>query len=210
MTRRLVFALALCLIVALIISLAYMLGSPSPQPQTTSPTPAHSTTPTQSASSTPNPQTSPTQQPTTEPTSITTPIPSVTPLNTPQQTQTPQPSPKKSQLTILSVNHTTSGDRLLDCLIHAIITGVTVENVGNLTVRVTSVKLYYGVNLQASRDIEGYVYIPPNLTAEIDVKIAPTEVGNGNPYWVLEVETSDGAVASSDPLPLCGYPLPPM
>ena len=113
---------------------------------------------------------------------------------------------------MLSVNYTDSGTRLLECLIHALVSGVTVENVGNQSVRVTSVNLYYGGShgsLQKSQNVQ--VSVDPGATVDIDVKMAPTEVSSqGGAYWVLTVVTSDGAIASSSALPLCGDPLPPM
>jgi len=119
-----------------------------------------------------------------------------------------QPSeefPPTSQIIIESVNFTYEEGEMLHRLVTALVTNVVVKNLGAKNVAVTSIKLYYSGELQASKAVS--VIIPSNSTRNIETHLAPGHWGSagGNLYFVT-VETKQGYTATSDPILLLGIP----
>jgi hypothetical protein len=119
-----------------------------------------------------------------------------------------QPSeefPPTSQIIIESVNFTYEKGEMLHRLVTALVTNVVVKNLGAKNVVVTSIKLYYSGELQASKAVS--VIIPSNSTRNIETHLAPRHWGSagGNLYFVT-VETKQGYTATSDPILLLGIP----
>ncbi len=110
-----------------------------------------------------------------------------------------------NHLQIISVNFTYDEGYMLDRLVITRVTNVVVRNFGETAVTVTSLKLYYSGELQASEAVS--VLIPSNSTRNISVNLAPGHWGSaGGNYYFVTVETSKGYTATSDPILLLGIP----
>jgi hypothetical protein len=119
-----------------------------------------------------------------------------------------QPSeefPSTSQIIIESVNFTYEKGEMLHRLVTARVTNVVVKNLGVKNVAVTSIKLYYSGELQASKAVS--VIIPSNSTRKIETYLVPGHWGSaGGNFYFVTVETKQGYTATSDPILLLGIP----
>jgi hypothetical protein len=119
-----------------------------------------------------------------------------------------QPSeefPSTSQIIIESVNFTYEKGEMLHRLVTARVTNVVVKNLGAKNVAVTSIKLYYSGELQASKAVS--VIIPSNSTRNIETYLVPGHWGSaGGNFYFVTVETKQGYTATSDPILLLGIP----
>lgn len=80
------------------------------------------------------------------------------------------------------------------------IRNVVIRNLCSEDVTVISMKLYLGEVLQASGAFS--TVIPANSTVQIERFLPPSQYDRDHLY-ILKVETLEGYVATSDPLPLC-------